>query len=608
MAMNALMAIGSMIPSVSRLISDKWGQKRNAESEAAWQNEFVKQAVSLDSPERRQTSIGEFGQTPSGRVSTIGSSPGNTQASRERTAASTGRMFNTPTSFFGEPTAPVDFGQSAGGGAPMMPTRRPLTQTPMQPAQPNYLAPPQTNIAQAQPTANSRQFIPMIDMPPPQELKNIPNPVPVIDSVLSGGAATPSMPPPSMNETPPPRPILPPPSMNEVPSASGGPLSQDELGRVSAYGASVAPSQQSQGQIEDAFTDPRNPLGPGAKPYIEEDIEGINRLNQARANIVSKYGELTPRQEADYGARLSRLSGTGPEERVTVQNETGYRTTVPQRNIQYLNQGWSLADATSQIKKPTAKEAPEIVELYDDNGAYNAMWDSDLGKYVRMGGTKPRTIGDRVNELGITVPANYMPTFPDGAEYPTMVPIPGSEADPKVIEVNRVAALAKAKPAANKAYTTVMRQLDAIDGLAKTIINDPNTNDVVGSYEGRWFNPNQLLGDSNATAASNIRTFENNLQLRGMQAIREASPTGSAGGQVSEVEWPKFSSQFGNIERIQDEDTFIANITQIKADMNQLRAELTRAYVDDYGEEFVPATTDPDKTQQIGNYTVKKVE
>jgi hypothetical protein len=441
----------------------------------------------------------------------------------------------------------------------------------------------------------------MIDMPPPQELENIPAPgAPVIDSVLSGGAATPSM--------PPPQPVLPPPAMNEMPSSSGGPLSQDELRRVSAYGASVAPSQQSQGQIEDAFTDPRNPLGPGAKPYIEKDIEGVNRLNEARAKIVGQYGELTPRQEADYGARLSRLSGTGPEERVTVQNETGYRTTVPQRNIQYLNQGWSLADATSQIKKPTAKEAPEIVELYDDNGAYNAMWDSDLGKYVRMGGTKPRTIGDRVNELGITVPANYMPTFPDGAEYPTMVPIPGSEADPKVIEANRVAALAKAKPAANKAYTTVMRQLDAIDGLAETIINDPNTRDVVGSFEGRWFNPNQLLGDSNATAASNIRTFENNLQLRGMQAIREASPTGSAGGQVSEVEWPKFSSQFGNIERIQDEDTFIANITQIKADMNQLRAELTRAYVDDYGEEFVPATTDPDKTQQIGNYTVKKVE
>ena len=365
MAMNALMAIGSMIPSVSRLISDKWGQKRNAESEAAWKNEFVNQAVSLDSPERRQTSIGEFGQTPSGRVSTIGSSQGNTQASRERTAASTGRMFNTPTSFFGEPTAPVDFGQSAGGGAPMTPTPRPLTQTPMQPAQPNYLAPPQTNIAQAQPTANSRQFIPMIDMPPPQELKNIPNPVPVIDSVLSGGAATPSM--------PPPQPVLPPPAINEMPSSSGGPLSQDELRRVSEYGASVAPSQQSQGQIEDAFTDPRNPLGPGAKPYIEKDIEGINRLNEARAKIVGQYGELTPRQEADYGARLSRLSGTGPEERVTVQNETGYRTTVPQRNIQYLNQGWSFANDTSQIKEPTEQQAPEVVDLYDDNGVYKAF-------------------------------------------------------------------------------------------------------------------------------------------------------------------------------------------------------------------------------------------
>ena len=569
-----LMALGMMVPSVSNLISKKWGEKRTAEQEAAWEQE------TFDMDRRGSRSeIGEFGQTPSGRVPTIGSSPGNTQASRERTAASTGRMFNTPTSFFGEPTAPVDFGQSAGGGAPMMPTPRPLTQTPMQPAQPNYLAPPQTNIAQAQPTANNRQFIPMIDMPPPQELENIPAPgAPVIDSVLSGGAATPSM--------PPPQPVLPPPAMNEMPSSSGGPLSQDELRRVSAYGASVAPSQQSQGQIEDAFTDPRNPLGPGAKPYIEKDIEGVNRLNEARAKIVGQYGELTPRQEADYGARLSRLSGTGPEERVTVQNETGYRTTVPQRNIQYLNPGWSFANDTSQIKEPTEQQAPEVVELYDDSGVYKAFWNSDTAKFERIGGVKPPQ--ESTAEVRGVVPLNgtlsdaayfridspdYLAAMQDGMD------VRDFRTTSKAQEANR-----KERILTGNQVAAEIQPLKLVLASVRKIIDNPDTSDVTGSLDSSMFFPTSGLNfaSDNVSAATEIENLNNLAKNVGMQMTRQASPTGSAGGTISEKEWPIMAARVGNLNISQSDENFLKEMKKIEVDMTDMIKRLTESHASLY--------------------------
>jgi len=206
------------------------------------------------------------------------------------------------------------------------------------------------------------------------------------------------------------------------------------------------------------------------------------------------------------------------------------------------------------------------------------------------------------------IPQGMTPEVRNGEITGRLVPLPGSDKHPAVIESKATAELEAAKPQARRAYTMARQQMDEAIEMMDTIIKDPNTRNVVGSWEGvdgdKWYSK-PIIGDKNATAYTNIISLQDLLQAIGMQAVRDASPTGGAGGQVTEREWPKFMARFGNIYRMQGEEAFLGNMEDAKEELKKLRDALSGYYKADYGESFVPWEDD---AVTVGDYTIREVQ
>ena len=136
---------------------------------------------------------------------------------------------------------------------------------------------------------------------------------------------------------------------------------------------------------------------------------------------------------------------------------------------------------------------------------------------------------------------------------PIAVPIGGSE-----LEAERLAAEEAAEGAAaeQKKYADIV--IDDIDR-------------VIGMVEGAdWpitgiFSGSQAIPGTPAhNAAKLIETIRANVGFDRLQAMRDASPTGGALGQVSENENALMQATLGNLALSQDEDQFLYNMRRVK--------------------------------------------
>lgn len=147
-----------------------------------------------------------------------------------------------------------------------------------------------------------------------------------------------------------------------------------------------------------------------------------------------------------------------------------------------------------------------------------------------------------------TIPPGYRAEYDDQGRVTQMVPIPGGPADKSQ------------QDAANQTQT--QRQADIvtqdIDRALGIIDQSPNTTTGMGGA---------LLQNVPDTAARDVRglidTIKSNVGFDKLQAMRNASPTGGALGQVSERENSLLQATIGNLEQSQSTQQLRDNLNRV---------------------------------------------
>jgi len=138
------------------------------------------------------------------------------------------------------------------------------------------------------------------------------------------------------------------------------------------------------------------------------------------------------------------------------------------------------------------------------------------------------------------------------------------------------------KPKSEMALTAKNTQLDMLDGLI----------DKAKKQSGFWTTGffgqtlSGLGGTPQHDLSATLDTVKANIGFDKLQEMREASPTGGALGQVSEMENKLLQSVWGALQQSQSEDQFDENLEAVRTQVRESWGRINAAYEKDYGEPY----------------------
>jgi hypothetical protein len=163
--------------------------------------------------------------------------------------------------------------------------------------------------------------------------------------------------------------------------------------------------------------------------------------------------------------------------------------------------------------------------------------------------------------------------------------IPGGPADPKVLASQNRVKLSEKDVAAREA--TYPRATSALKGFeAKTkqfdsvinelIENKKGLDEITGFFAGRT--DVSAMSDAGRRALSLFNTITAKGGFSELQAMRNASPTGGALGNVSNQEGKQLIDSFGALSRTQSGDDLRKSLATAKSDLQNLKERMREAY------------------------------
>lgn len=146
----------------------------------------------------------------------------------------------------------------------------------------------------------------------------------------------------------------------------------------------------------------------------------------------------------------------------------------------------------------------------------------------------------------------------------------------------------------NKAIVT-MQQLDA----QRAIVNDDIDRVVTEMTNNPWFTSGAgaaltawAPGSPGQAVAEKLKTIGANVGFDKLQAMREASPTGGALGQVSDFENRQLQAILGSLEQSQQADDILYNLKRLKDFLATSTTIRQDAFSRDFGAQEAPTQTD----------------
>ena len=147
-----------------------------------------------------------------------------------------------------------------------------------------------------------------------------------------------------------------------------------------------------------------------------------------------------------------------------------------------------------------------------------------------------------------------------------------------------------------KAATTAMGELKAQQGV---MLQDIDTAISMAEQGGTGIGSYMSLvpGSGAHDLSATLDTIKANVGFDKLQAMREASPTGGALGQVSERENVLLQSTLGALAQTQSKEQFISNLQRLKGIVSERQALREQAFQTDFGEGALnqPAPTQPNQ-------------
>ena len=172
---------------------------------------------------------------------------------------------------------------------------------------------------------------------------------------------------------------------------------------------------------------------------------------------------------------------------------------------------------------------------------------------------------------------------PQPSGQPALQPVPGQrppQANPKArLTPKQQQELEAQRPDAvksvNAALNTIQNSLNEADRLSRS----PGLSHITGPIAGRT--PNLTGTATNAQA--NLDTLKAQIGVDVLNAMREASKTGGAVGQVTEKEWPILQNQLGALQQAQTTDVFKMNLEAVKSTLKRMQENTRKAHESRFG-------------------------
>ena len=140
------------------------------------------------------------------------------------------------------------------------------------------------------------------------------------------------------------------------------------------------------------------------------------------------------------------------------------------------------------------------------------------------------------------------------------------------------AARDKAFPKASAAYRSAVNDIDTLIQDLRDLRAHPGLPAITGGVEGRT--PSFFPKATSAQAQLDKILAKG--QFRSLQALRDASPTGGAVGNVSDAEGKALRDSFGAFSQAQQDEDFIDQIDDTISDLEFSKKNITQAYDDEY--------------------------
>jgi len=258
-----------------------------------------------------------------------------------------------------------------------------------------------------------------------------------------------------------------------------------------------------------------------------------------------QWGNASPLQLAQLGVDQARLANQG----IQTQFETGRGVGAPMAP--------RLPSATPQI------------------GGMNFAPTQNLGAPANQGTSAP--------QIAAQAPmAPQRPAMPQGPQGAPTAASGGSMVPPAMsgaVTPKALAARAAERPEATRAAQGVMLQLDTALDKLDNVLKAPGLPNITGPLAGRL--PN-VTGDATNAQAS-LDTLKSQIGVQVLNAMREASKTGGAVGNVTEKEWPILQNQLGELQQTQTTEQFKKKLADVKIVLERMKQNARQTYEGIYG-------------------------
>lgn len=364
------------------------------------------------------------------------------------------------------------------------------------------------------------------------------------------------------------------------------------------------------------------PLPAGLSGYVQ----GEQAANQRGMNELAQFGNIlglqqqlaaAPLQHALLQAQVNNATNPPPKWQVSERynNSTGMKEKVlvdlnnpanvipfggqEARNLSFQNTGPSIVGVDPVTGKPVStletglsphQRFQQETQFPWQQGVDVAKHNADLANIYYNTGMRLPGIGVPGNapmrqpastpagpQLGVPPPRNAPQAAPQQI-VPSGAVVPPALSG--VLTPKQRAEREADRPKETAALNAVTMNLDLSIKEADKLL-DPNSGlgNITGPVMGRT--PN--VSGSATNAQANLDTLKAQIGVRVLQAMREASKTGGAVGQVTEKEWPILQNQLGALQQSQTTDAFRKNLKDVRDTLNKMKTNAKQSFESVYG-------------------------
>lgn len=289
-------------------------------------------------------------------------------------------------------------------------------------------------------------------------------------------------------------------------------------------------------------------------------VDALQDMRQQRA--LQRMRETQLQQQLVLRQAALQEQQRAAQERAGVQRDA-IRQREEAAKQQSLDRQMAI-DARSEAQAASRAASAQAAEALAETRYNNA----DLRRRESYAKTGQWSSIEGDKERGISGP-------PEGA-----APFSGPVVDDPGIGFRERQKLLVAKPKAEQAVTTIDLALDNVTKAANDLKNHKGMSGAVGFRMGQEFIP----GTDAADFAANLDSLKSKVFAQTIQAMRDASKTGGAVGNVSDREGARFESMLASLMQSQSEKQFKENLQAIIDYTAELKTSYKDAYRKTYGE------------------------